>query len=96
MPLGPPPDQGRPQALPHRGDVRDPGGADSGDDRGLQEELGDLLFHIIFMARIAEEEGAFDIDDVTHGVAEKMRRRHPHVFGSSAVSGPHEVEANWA
>ncbi|OGP84326.1 MAG: nucleoside triphosphate pyrophosphohydrolase [Deltaproteobacteria bacterium RBG_16_54_11] len=69
---------------------------DRGDDQGLQEELGDLLFHIIFMARIAEEEGAFDIADVTHGVAEKMVRRHPHVFGSSEVSGPREVEANWA
>jgi len=69
---------------------------DRGDDQGLQEELGDLLFHIIFMARIAEEEGAFDIADVTHGVAEKMRRRHPHVFGSSEVSSAHEVEANWA
>jgi tetrapyrrole methylase family protein/MazG family protein len=69
---------------------------DKGDDRGLREELGDLLFHIIFMARIAQEEGAFDIYDVIQGVAEKMVRRHPHVFGSSEVSGPHEVEANWA
>ena len=69
---------------------------DRGDDQGLQEELGDLLFHIIFMARIAEEEGTFNINDVIHGVAEKMLRRHPHVFGDSEVSGPHEVEANWA
>ena len=68
---------------------------DRGDDEGLCEELGDLLFHIVFMARIAEDEGAFDIDDVTHGVAEKMIRRHPHVFGDSGVSGPGEVEANW-
>lgn len=69
---------------------------DRGDDQGLHEELGDLLFHIIFMARIAEEEGAFDIDDVINGVAEKMRRRHPHVFGGPPVAGAHEVEANWA
>jgi tetrapyrrole methylase family protein/MazG family protein len=69
---------------------------DRGDAHGLQEELGDLLFHIIFMARIVQEEGAFDIADVIKGVAEKMVRRHPHVFGSAAVSGPHEVEANWA
>jgi len=69
---------------------------DRGDDQGLREELGDLLFHIIFMARIAHEEGAFDIDDVISGVAEKMVRRHPHVFGNAEVSGPHEVEANWA
>jgi tetrapyrrole methylase family protein/MazG family protein len=69
---------------------------DRGDDQGLKEELGDLLFHIIFMARIAEEEGAFDIDDVISGIAEKMRRRHPHVFGGSEVADAHEVEVNWA
>jgi tetrapyrrole methylase family protein/MazG family protein len=69
---------------------------DRGDDKGLCEELGDLLFHIVFMARIAEEEGVFDIDDVTQGVAEKMIRRHPHVFGGTEVAGPGEVEANWA
>jgi tetrapyrrole methylase family protein/MazG family protein len=69
---------------------------DRGDDQGLQEELGDLLFHIIFMARIAEEEGAFNINDVIQGIAEKMRRRHPHVFGGTDVSDAHEVEANWA
>ncbi|MBW2040044.1 MAG: nucleoside triphosphate pyrophosphohydrolase [Deltaproteobacteria bacterium] len=69
---------------------------DTGDDKGLQEELGDLLFHIIFMARIAQEEGPFDIYDVIQGVAEKMIRRHPHVFGRSQVSDPQEVEANWA
>jgi tetrapyrrole methylase family protein / MazG family protein len=69
---------------------------DRGDDQGLQEELGDLLFHIIFMARIAEEEEAFNINDVIQGIAEKMRRRHPHVFGSADVSDAHEVEVNWA
>jgi tetrapyrrole methylase family protein/MazG family protein len=69
---------------------------DECDDEGVCEELGDLLFHIVFMARIAEEEGAFDISDVTHGIAEKMIRRHPHVFGGTEVAGPGEVEANWA
>jgi tetrapyrrole methylase family protein/MazG family protein len=69
---------------------------DKGDAQGLREELGDLLFHIIFMARIAEEEGAFDISGVIQGVAEKMVRRHPHVFSDSEVSGPCEVEVNWA
>jgi tetrapyrrole methylase family protein/MazG family protein len=69
---------------------------DRGDEQGLKEELGDLLFHIIFMARIAEEEGAFNIDDIIAGVTKKMVRRHPHVFGGSEVSGAHEVEANWA
>jgi tetrapyrrole methylase family protein/MazG family protein len=68
---------------------------DKGDMQGLREELGDLLFHIIFMARIAQEEGAFDISEVIQGVAEKMVYRHPHVFGDSKVSGSREVEANW-
>jgi tetrapyrrole methylase family protein/MazG family protein len=69
---------------------------DKGDAQGLREELGDLLFHIIFMARIAEEEGAFDISAVIQGIAEKMVRRHPHVFGDAEVSDTCEVEANWA
>jgi tetrapyrrole methylase family protein/MazG family protein len=69
---------------------------DKGDAQGLREELGDLLFHIIFMARIAEEEGAFGIFDVIQGIAEKMVRRHPHVFGDATASEPCEVEANWA
>ena len=69
---------------------------DREDDQGLREELGDLLFHIIFMARVAQEEGAFDIYDVIRGIAEKMVRRHPHVFGDAEVSGPDEVEVNWA
>jgi tetrapyrrole methylase family protein/MazG family protein len=69
---------------------------DAGDDKGLREELGDLLFHIIFMARIAQEEESFNIYDVIQTVSEKMIRRHPHVFGRSRVSSPHEVEVNWA
>ena len=69
---------------------------DKGDVQGLREELGDLLFHIIFMARIAEEEGTFTIHDVIQGITEKMQRRHPHVFGDATVTEASEVEANWA
>ena len=47
----------------------------------LREELGDLLFNVVFHARIAEEQGHFDFDDVARGITEKMQRRHPHVFG---------------
>lgn len=54
---------------------------DSGDTDNLKEELGDLLFNIVFHARIAEEQGQFDFDDVARGIVDKMRRRHPHVFG---------------
>jgi MazG family protein len=51
------------------------------DTDNLKEELGDLLFNIVFHARIAEEKGQFDFDDVARGIADKMLRRHPHVFG---------------
>ena len=50
-------------------------------DLNMKEELGDLLFNIVFHARIAEEQGQFDFDDVAQGITDKMRRRHPHVFG---------------
>ena len=53
------------------------------DTENLKEELGDLLFNIVFHARIAEENGAFDFDDVARGITDKMRRRHPHVFGDA-------------
>ncbi len=52
-----------------------------GDTNNLREELGDLLFHIVFHARIAEENGDFDFDQIAAGIVEKMTRRHPHVFG---------------
>ena len=50
------------------------------DTENLKEELGDLLFNIVFHARIAEEQGQFDFDDVAQGITDKMLRRHPHVF----------------
>lgn len=68
---------------------------ESGSAEDLREELGDLLFQILFLARIEEEEGRFDIGGVLQGIAEKMIRRHPHVFGETTVSGAEEVKANW-
>jgi MazG family protein len=53
------------------------------DSENLKEELGDLLFNIVFHARIAEEQGEFDFNDVAQGISDKMRRRHPHVFGDA-------------
>tara|TARA_R110000823_G_scaffold124360_1_gene250871 strand:+ start:1550 stop:2377 length:828 start_codon:yes stop_codon:yes gene_type:complete len=53
-----------------------------GDMADLKEELGDLLFQVVFHSQMAAEDGAFDITDVTNGIAEKMVRRHPHVFES--------------
>lgn len=56
---------------------------DAGDDPLLQEELGDLLLHVVFHAQLAEERGAFGLQDVIRSINEKLVRRHPHVFGSS-------------
>lgn len=66
-----------------------------GDDRSLKEELGDILLHVFFHARMAEERGAFTIADVADCITDKLTRRHPHVFGAAEVSGPDEVVINW-
>ncbi|MGQ0614676.1 MAG: MazG nucleotide pyrophosphohydrolase domain-containing protein [Planctomycetaceae bacterium] len=61
----------------------------------VAEELGDLLFNIVFAARIAEEEGAFDLGLVLTGIRDKIVRRHPHVFGSETAATPEEVLVHW-
>jgi len=61
----------------------------------LREELGDLLFQITFFARVAEERGEFNIDDVIDEVHAKMVRRHPHVFGDTTADDSAEVLRNW-
>ena len=66
-----------------------------GDPRHQSEELGDLLFQILFISRISEERGEFDISAVLKGIAGKMIRRHPHVFGEKKVNTVGEVKANW-
>lgn len=63
----------------------------------LREELGDLLWQVLFHAAIAAEdpEAPFDIDDVARGLTEKMTRRHPHVFGDAVARTPEEVLVHW-
>ena len=61
----------------------------------LQEELGDLLFQIVFHSRLAEEAGQFDLADVARGVHDKLVHRHPHVFADVDVDGAEEVVSNW-
>ena len=61
----------------------------------VQEELGDLLFQILFLARMAEDAGEFKMVDVLEGITAKMIRRHPHVFGDVKVDGVGEVRTNW-
>jgi tetrapyrrole methylase family protein/MazG family protein len=68
---------------------------DEGSPDKIKEELGDLLFQIIFHARIAEEQGRFTIQDVIVTNVEKMTRRHPHVFGDARLTTDKEVLANW-
>ncbi len=67
-----------------------------GDLNGLKEELGDLLLQVVFHARLAEEQGAFDFGDVVATITDKLIRRHPHVFGEMHGLSAQEVKALWA
>ncbi|MCK5577812.1 MAG: MazG family protein, partial [Dehalococcoidales bacterium] len=68
---------------------------DEGDARRLAVEMGDLLMQIVFHARIAAEDGEFDLGDVISSISAKLIHRHPHVFGSLKVKSADEVLANW-
>lgn len=68
----------------------------TGDPTNLKEELGDLLLQVVFHAVIAEEEGLFTFDDVVQYVADKMVRRHPHVFSGVQYASDEERDAAWA
>lgn len=68
---------------------------DQGDVAELREELGDLLFQVVFYSRIAEEEGHFDFADVAQGITDKMHRRHPHVFGDASHSDDESLRRAW-
>jgi len=65
------------------------------DNEDIKKELGDLLLHILFYAKIGEEKGVFDIVDVADFLNHKLIFRHPHVFGTVHVDGAHDVEMNW-
>lgn len=65
------------------------------DYENLREELGDLLWHVLFISEIASEEGLFTIDDVMDGLRDKIVRRHPHVFGDERIDDPKEVTRRW-
>src|SRR5713101_2875138 len=61
----------------------------------LRDELGDLLLQVLFHARLAEEQGAFDFADVVEALATKLIRRHPHVFGDARDLSPEAVKSLW-
>lgn len=68
---------------------------DRRDPESLREELGDLLLQVVFHAQIAREHGQFDMNQVIAGICEKLRRRHPHVFGTVQVNSAEDVVHNW-
>jgi ATP diphosphatase len=68
---------------------------DSGNPHELRDELGDLLFNIVFYAQIAKEQNLFDFNDVAESINEKMIRRHPHVFAGKVYANEAEQKASW-
>ena len=65
------------------------------DIQGVKEEIGDLMLHMVFYAKIASEKGAFDIADALNAVCEKLIHRHPHIYGDVIVNGEEDVKRNW-
>lgn len=61
----------------------------------VKKELGDLILHMVFYAKIGQEKGAFDITDVLNGICEKLINRHPHIYGDVKVNDDEDVKANW-
>lgn len=68
---------------------------ESGDDHELEEELGDLLLQVVFHCQLAKERSAFDFEKVARHIADKLLRRHPHVFGDINIKDVEQVWANW-
>ncbi len=65
------------------------------DYQDVKKELGDIIMHIVFYSRIAQDRNLFTIDDVINGICEKLIIRHPHVFGDTSVKNAEEVADNW-
>ncbi|MBL4715697.1 MAG: nucleoside triphosphate pyrophosphohydrolase [Bacteroidia bacterium] len=65
------------------------------DMKGIKEELGDLMLHMVFYAKIASETNDFDISDALNGICEKLIARHPHIYADVKVNGQEDVKANW-
>ncbi|HEY6436411.1 MAG TPA: nucleoside triphosphate pyrophosphohydrolase, partial [Ignavibacteriaceae bacterium] len=63
--------------------------------KGIKEELGDILLHIVFYAKIGSEQNQFTLDEVINGVCEKLIFRHPHIYGDVTVKDEEEVKSNW-
>ncbi|MDO8997606.1 MAG: nucleoside triphosphate pyrophosphohydrolase [Sediminibacterium sp.] len=68
---------------------------DSNDWNGIKEELGDLFLHLLFYSKIGTEQNQFQLEEVLNGIAEKLIRRHPHIYGDVKVKDEEEVKRNW-
>ena len=66
-----------------------------GDMEGIKEELGDVLLHVVFYSKMADEQGKFDFADVCNALCDKLIYRHPHVYGDVLADSPEEVKQNW-
>jgi MazG family protein len=62
---------------------------------GIKEELGDLLLHIVFYAKIGQEQKQFELDELIHGICDKLVARHPHIYGDVKVNNEDDVKRNW-
>jgi MazG family protein len=62
---------------------------------GIKEELGDLMLHLVFYAKIGKEQGKFTLEEVLDGICKKLIRRHPHIYGDVQVANDEEVKQNW-
>jgi MazG family protein len=67
-----------------------------GDPEHIREELGDVIFNLVFVSRLAKEKGWFTMDDALEGIRDKIIRRHPHVFGDGHCDTPEQVLEQWA
>src|SRR5258708_26343145 len=65
------------------------------DWKGIKEELGDLLLHIVFYSKIGAEQNQFSLEEVINGVCEKLITRHPHIYGDVKVDDEEDVSRNW-
>lgn len=65
------------------------------DWKGIKEELGDLLLHIVFYSKIGVEQSKFTLEEVINGISEKLISRHPHIYGDVKVKDEHDVKRNW-
>jgi MazG family protein len=65
------------------------------DLKGIKEEIGDIMLHMVFYAKLGDEKGSFDIADALNAVSEKLISRHPHIYGDVVVKDEEDVKANW-